>query len=360
MVNVHIDDIIPEDVSAQAIRDRQVTMRSHPDYDLNILNYGKTVAWENAWNEATLNCRGLVIDGNGYVVARPFRKFFNYGQDGAPTIGLDDEIVATDKADGSLGILVPTDDGYIIATRGSFTSEQAIWATEKWRSTYDLAFIPNPDWTYLFEIVYEANRIVLDYAGMEDLILLGAVETETGRSVPLDQVVHNGPFPSWPGPTVLTLPYKTLREALEAPPRPNAEGMVIWHPATDSRVKIKQDSYLRLHRIVSNLNEKTVWEHLVSGLPLDELTAELPDEFLLWVRQYASSLEAEVASRASAIESLYETILGGLPEGWSRKDFAAAASAHGPLAPFLFSVLDGHDCRPRLLQALKPSSVVQE
>jgi RNA ligase len=83
-----------------------------------------------------------------------------------------------DKMDGSLGILYPTSQGMAVATRGSFTSEQALKATEilhekypEWAQiTYDW-FRSNFDanwyevnYTDLVEIVYPENRIVVDYA----------------------------------------------------------------------------------------------------------------------------------------------------------------------------------------------------
>ena len=62
----------------------------------------------------------------------------------------------------------------------------------------------------------------------------------------------------------------------------------------DERVKIKYAEYVRLHRIVTGLNARTVWEVLVTGGDLDELTEPLPDEFHAWVRGVAAELTAQV------------------------------------------------------------------
>ena len=54
-------------------------------------------------------------------------------------------------------------------------------------------------WTYLYEIVYPENRIVLNYRGLHDLILLGAVDipfrcdSHSGGSV-RGLVVESGNF----------------------------------------------------------------------------------------------------------------------------------------------------------------------
>jgi hypothetical protein len=43
--------------------------------------------------------------------------------------------------------------------------------------------------TYLFEIIYPENRIVVDYNGEERLVLLGIINTETG-----EELQHNELF----------------------------------------------------------------------------------------------------------------------------------------------------------------------
>ena len=59
----------------------------------------------------------------GRIVARPFKKFFNLS-DGRTDITGEYEIY--EKMDGSLGILFFYEGEWILASRGSFTSEQAI------------------------------------------------------------------------------------------------------------------------------------------------------------------------------------------------------------------------------------------
>jgi RNA ligase len=146
-----------------------------------------------AWNAVTLTCRGLIADERGDILARPLPKFFNHDQPEAPVIALDEPVVVTDKADGSQGIIYPTPDGPAVATRGSFASDQALHATGLLRSRYG-GWNPPAFLTVLVEIVYPANRIVLDYAGLDDLLLLGAVDVETCRTFGPSSV------PDWPGP----------------------------------------------------------------------------------------------------------------------------------------------------------------
>ena len=68
-----------------------------------------------------------------------------------------------------------------ISTKGAFHSPQAQWATERIRS---VGAPPQADEiTYLFEIIYPDNQIIVDYDGREELVLLDALRLSDGRSV---------------------------------------------------------------------------------------------------------------------------------------------------------------------------------
>lgn len=247
----------------------------------------------------------------------------------------------------SLGILYPTPDGYAVATRGSFASEQAIHATEVWRSRYAGTFEVDPAYTLLFEIVYPDNRVVLDYDEFDDLILLGAVHIETGFSVAdISQIV-------WPGPRTTVFPYASLAEALAVPPRPNAEGFVVHLVDKDDRIKVKQEDYIRLHRILTGLTARTVWEHLLTGQPLADLITPLPDEFHDWVANVAAGITVSIQMQDARIRQVYAEILAMMPEGFSRKDFAVYA-VPDPDKWALFRLLDGQEIRSELLKRAKP------
>lgn len=165
-----------------AIDEGYVRTQRHPELPLVIYNYTEKAQYEYAWNTVTMQCRGLIVDDDGEVVARPFPKFFNYGDTGgdvSPSY-YHSPVVVTDKVDGSLGILWRYADTYGIATRGSFTSPQAAWAT-KWFNKYAEYSAFDFEYTYLFEILASWNRIVVDY-DWEGLVLLGRVNIEYGFS----------------------------------------------------------------------------------------------------------------------------------------------------------------------------------
>jgi len=79
----------------------------------------------------------------------------------------------TRKEDGSLGIIYHYNGEWRVNTRGSFKSRQAQWALE-WMKTHINLDELVPGNTYLAEIVYRKNIIVIPYK-FEGLIWLGVV-----------------------------------------------------------------------------------------------------------------------------------------------------------------------------------------
>lgn len=323
----------PKEVK-QLIDDGYLTERYHPKFNLAILNYTDKTTYDRKWNDITLQCRGLIFNYlTGEVKARPFPKIFNHNEPDAPTIPLDASVRVTDKIDGSLGIMYITEDGYAIATRGSFTSEQAIRGTEILEKVYpDRTFFPG-GYTHLFEIVYPENRIVLDYGETEALFYLGSINNETG---------HRGDILSWPHrPAVFSFP--TFADALSAPPREQAEGVVI--ESFYGTVKMKQQDYVELHRIIFGLNARAVWRVLSDPeQSYSDFELMLPEEFVEWAALTANKLLVE---KRQWIEDAYSTFnnidrfLGG---NYTRKEFAQEAVKGGEPAP-LFMILDGNGDR---------------
>jgi RNA ligase len=343
-----LNDVFDPAELASAVETGHVRLQRHPSRPLTIYNYTEACQYAGAWTPVTLACRGLVVDAAGAIIARPYRKFFNHSEVHAPQLDAAAEVLVTDKADGSLGIIYHDGDGPAVATQGSFASDQALHATELLRARYG-GFVPPTGLTVLVEIIYPGNRIVVDYDGLDDLVLLGAVDIATGRTY--------GPaaVPTWPGPVVETFGYATFAEALAAPPRAGREGLVVHFTAADQRVKIKYADYVRLHRLVTGLTARTVWDVMANGGDLDALIAPLPDEFHVWVRRVAAELTAVVDARAAAIEEAFAAIVAELPEGWGRKEFAArAVRSEHKFA--LFLRLDGKDYRPVLWQHARPAA----
>jgi RNA ligase len=359
---VHLYDVIDQNELADALAAGHVREQTHPTEPLAVLNYTEICAvTPGAWNPTTLACRGLIYrTDTGEVTARGFVKFFNHGQAGAPVLDMDTSVLVTDKKDGSLGIIYPLPSGgYAVATRGSFASEQAIHATKVLRDRYP-HFRCDPSLTTLVEIVYPANRIVLDYGRFDDLILLGGQPIRGGAPIPpaTMQAVC-----TWSGPVTETMMVGSFAEAVALPNRANAEGVVVYDLAHGSLVKIKQADYVELHRIVTNLTARKVHDHLLAGKPIAEFIAPLPDEFHTWVLQVAGDITSLVEAEAERLAEVYRETLRLMPDGWSlpllpedrhhRATFAKVAAKH-PDSWALFRLLDDRRIDDELLKRARP------
>lgn len=423
------------------INRKYITVRSHPlDRNLRVYNYSHECAYDGYWTHETKICRGLIVQhetgsADGVVVARSFSKFFNYGEHilGHETIPLDEPFTVTSKEDGSLGILYMASDGPAIATRGSFESDQATWATEHLRgcvpscgtSGGNVTRLFGQNVTVLFEILAPWNRIVLDYGSFEGLVLLAVLDNETGRPLDLqalqeqatphdgrehssrpedrvaqvsdlsqreqqerqgeawgpastddtrlaedspgsvegvgeeelrqDPSVHqrgqagslhglSSDIPSvrdglrpqgphgegderrglsqseeddsrdrevrsgvrqlssdqnlgfWSGPVVEHHQFDRLEDLLghmKTADSTNQEGFVIYFPESDLRVKVKFEEYVKLHRILTGLSERRIWEHISQGGTIEDFIEGVPDEFFDWVRAVDKRLRDE-------------------------------------------------------------------
>lgn len=315
----------------KAVADKLVTERKHPTADLYIYNYTPLVQYSRQWNPVTMQTRGLILDGEGKIVARPFTKFFNfeeYQNPEMPPLPLDKPYQVTEKLDGSLGILYHDGAGYAIATRGSFESDQAKKATEIFYAKYK-DFKVNPNHTWLFEIIYPQNRIVVDYGATEDLLLIGVIDNATGKSLAVDNV---------PMPMVPYFPSSTSIEDLKALERNNKEGFVVQF--TDgTRVKIKHAEYVRLHRLLTEVSSKSIWEILKNGEEITEILDRVPDEFYQWVRTTEKGLRDNHAHMLAVAKTMVKDL-----KDLERKEVAMRIKGvDQPYPAIIFALLDGKD-----------------
>ncbi|MFG2995079.1 RNA ligase [Streptomyces sp. NPDC048340] len=338
-----LHDLMPAQALAEAIDAGYVTRKSHPELPLSIYTYTRTAQYERVWNEVTTRCRGLVADdATGAVVALPLPKFFNVGehesgQPYAPALP-DEPFEVYDKVDGSLAVVFHYAGRWRVASKGSFISAQATWAQRLLDGRDTGALVPGT--TYLAEILYPQNRIVVDYGDRRDLVLLAAFGADA-TEVPLAEAAAH-----WQGiGSVVTvwpaMPIEELIALAESNTLPDganargtdAEGFVLRF-ASGVRAKAKLSEYVRLHRVLTAVTERDIWrshgiqrfaglpaKQLAQGLnctvadieasgskPLDALLEQVPDEFDTWVRSVIERLEGEAAERERAIDAAYAEI----------------------------------------------------
>ncbi|MGW7369598.1 RNA ligase [Streptomyces sp. NPDC054841] len=382
--------LLPPKELAAALDAGHVTRKPHPELPLSIYTYTRTCQYERVWNRVTTRCRGLVADdATGEIVALPLPKFFNVGeheagQPYAPALP-DESFEVYDKVDGSLAVIFHYADRWHVASKGSFISTQATWAQRLLDGKDTSALVPGV--TYLAEILYPQNRIVVDYGDRRDLVLLAAFAKD-GTEIPLSEAAA-----CWKGigSVVTVWPAMPLAELLalaESNRLPggreatgtDAEGFVLRF-ASGVRAKAKLSEYVRLHKVLTGVTERDIWRsHGVQrftglpvkqvaqalgcsaaeieasgGKPLDALLEQVPDEFDAWVRGVIRRIEEDVTARECAIDEAYRSLahLAG-----DRGAFARAAKAlpDAAVRPAMFLRLDGRPTELVTYRSVRPEA----
>ena len=271
---------------------------------LELFNYTMEATFEKHWNVFTLISRGLILHpATQRIVALPFPKFFNYGEveESLPNLGF----TTSTKMDGSLGILYHWMGKWHVATRGSFESDQAVWAEAKLKDYY--TYFLDRDITYLAEIIYPQNRIVVSY-GYEDLVLLGGYNRYDGWEINRSYLLEAS---RTTGMGITDLAHfdsldDILTLAKELPH--DQEGFVIRFD-NGYRIKIKGDEYCRLHRLVSNCTPLVIWDMMRNLDNLELAKKDLPEEFKRDFEKIESILTEQLEKVLAGVEEAYKSTL---------------------------------------------------
>jgi RNA ligase len=412
-----------------------VDIATHDTFPLDLYTYGRKTVHENVWDTVTSKCRGIIVNREtGEVVARPFEKFHNYGSMHAANIYapateamlmctqytwedknyiaskgsfhnygsmhaskgsfhnygsmhaaniyapateamLSIEPIVWEKMDGFMCTQYTWEDKNYIASKGSFHSPHAKWATKEFNRVVTKMGYSEEDgslrhgWTLMFEGLNRDLRIVVDYGQRQELVLLAVIHNETGEELPPEELRKFAKSIGFSTPLQNNL---TLAEANRMTLQTGVqdkldEGFVLtWYKDKQPpfRLKLKYVEYLRLHRLVTGMSPKGIWEILSQGLNVDEYvnnsTPWFKEFFLKWQRVLVgASIQIELdanklyqAAQAAAeinFPNGFKT-LSELHEG--RKFFASQVSA-SELSSLAFAILDGKDLKPIIWKRVK-------
>jgi len=198
-----------------------------------------------------------------------------------------------------------------------------------------------------------SNRIVVDYKGQRKLILLTKIHTQKDYEFSYEDLKiyiksgfdiakkYDGINDLW------TL--KQLRQ------EKNKEGFVVKFKS-GMRVKIKFDEYVRLHRIITQVSNKSIWECLKNDQSLDEILERVPDEFYNWVKQIKRDLNYQYLQiqedAGKRFDNLLESKNYELP---IRKEYASWVKQHPQhLHAILFRMYDKKEYSDIIWKMIKP------
>jgi hypothetical protein len=354
-----------------------VERRHHDTFPLDLLCYSRKCVHENLWDKATSLCRGIIItrgqedhDG-GEIVARPFEKFHSCYDPAKTAEGVFAvemktepvvwEPVVWEKMDGFMCTMYRWENKDYIASKGSFHSIHAKWATAQIRKMFgDRLPIILGSKTLVFEGLHKDLRIVIDYKERQELVLLAVIDNETGAEYSPESLESVATELGFNTTLNFELTLEQARAASLGNGKADEEGYVLtWYRdgVPPFRLKMKFIEYLRLHRIVTGVSPKRVWEVLSTGqsAELQEYLNHSTPWFAEFAKKWVRALTTEYDDMKHGADASYSVIQGVLNKLWQstgnipvRKDWAMLIQRpeFEKYSSILFAMLDGKDIAP--------------
>jgi RNA ligase len=337
------------------IKQKLLKSQTHPSGDLLIWCYSHLLTFDpTLWTETLKVCRGLITDREGNIVERPFTKFYNYDDSFRADIGEDFDLDFTgatiqEKMDGSLCILYKHNGEYALATKCSFTGEQALAATKLLKESGFTDF--DDDYTHLFEYIGPSNRIIVDYEE-DKIVYLSSVHKKTGENV-----IFRG-FPFQHAKTYTKEEFSTyMSSKIDAT---KMEGFVVSF-SNNKKLKFKFEEYRRIHRLLSGLSRKFIWEELSSGNRIASIVdlSLLPSNLAKTVIDYEKHLIEKAYSILSDCISIFVGT-SGLDSRKEKADYIFTRIEELKLpksyAKIVFLLLDGRIAQREIYKLIKPKN----
>jgi len=338
--------------------------------------YGREAVYGNIWDSVTRKCRGIVFNTEtGDIVARPFEKFHNIFTAGMPetdpstwTYSQGDDVLfgepeVWEKMDGFLATLYEWEGKQYIASKGSFDSPHAKWATG-WVQARTLFQFPT-GYTPVFEGISPNFRIVVDYK-FEGLVLLALIHNETGEELSGVDLVSWAELNNLNTPSQFPCTWQEAAELSNDESIKNQEGYVLcWRRpgTTPFRLKVKYTDYCRLHKMIATVSPKAIFKCLSDGTRDDlvEWTTDSLPWFNRFVTKWVRAMEYrynELSLKADGIFHTCQQVMKVLHKDDFplRKEWAEMflREENKEVSAVLFGLLDGKDVTPILWKMVRP------
>lgn len=306
----------------------------HPSLPLVGFKYDQSAS--PRFDPVVRDCRGTVLeDGSWDLVAKPFRRFYNAGEQ--PDAPFDwSDFTCTAKEDGSLIVVYHYAGEWHANTSGSFglglcQSSGSTWRDVFWRAANIRKNRLCPAFTYIFELCTRHNRVVRHYPE-PTAFLLAMFSSTNGLEVPPANVRMYAQDIGAATPETFSFGSQAeIADFLEAKAETDRtfEGMVV-RDRHGERLKIKSKSYVELHRTLDNGNLMR-WDRLVplilSG-EAGEVMAYFPDARPM-IEEATAVLDGAFREAERAWRETRDIA--------SQKDFALAIRGRTPLTGLLFA-----------------------
>lgn len=251
---------------------RKSTSKNGVNYDLYC--YTKEAFFAREWDEILISHRGKIYNADtGHVVNNPIPKIFNLNEHETSSFENLERLLASepyeilDKVNGHLVIVSPDAStqfkNILVSTKGSF-EEMAKKDEDLLHLMGVIRFIKHLslNYTMMFECLAEYDKHLwyeeqkARYGGDDTMVLLAAVDNNTGEELNYDQLRQL----SW----MIAAPLVTRYEHLKGTDvnswfeHKGIEGYVIHFPESKVRIKVKTNEYVALRYLKEITTEKLV------------------------------------------------------------------------------------------------------
>ena len=212
-----------------------------------------------------------------------------------------------------------------------------------------------------------SNRIVVDYKGKEKITFLGAVLNRSwnwkeGGDDELHWTTAQAYF-KMSGVKKSDIVKTTqvfdlgpeLYSTLKALNKANEEGYVLRFHPSNTRVKIKFEDYVKLHRVLTNCSSYDIWSNLMTFNKLpEEMLKDVPDEFYDWVRATEKRINEDFHRTYVYHLAVVSSIMrdGMLTQKELAERFLALTNINHSI---LFGIASGKDVSEKIWKLVKPA-----
>lgn len=297
------------------------------DVGLSIYNYTQKTQYEQNWNDQTRVCRGLVLDESGKIIIKPPQKFFNVGEPNAAKIDVQNAIIS-EKLDGYyIAIKWDPTYGLVVTSRGSFDNKYTEAAKAFITEEVEELLKKKMNHTFFCELLQ-------DFPGDESIIVTKHGDPKLVCWAYMDDKYHELP-PNENGIFLSAKQFSTYPEAKKYLEQ-QVEGVVARDRKTNSRVKIKTEWFIKMHRLISDCTKRRVWELLKSDARVEEL--DIPDELYGQMADWQDELLAKFIDKRTDIDCWAARVYA---QKWTKKEIALSEEIPKEYKPVIFNLLKG-------------------
>ena len=266
----------------------------------------------------TRELRGIVFDSvSGEIVARPFPKFFNLGED-ACSLTEDAIVSANEKIDGSLVTAFVYDQQIRLASKGSLNS----WVVQEARQLLTASHrkliedLYNQGYTPIFEYISRDKPVVINYPSSE-LFFVGARDVDSGEMMMPEAIVETAERYNVP---YARIQFQNVRVGVIKESIRNEEGRegVVAYADSVNIAKIKTEWYILLNKYnPMNITEKQIRKAFFDG-SIDDVYSSLPEASQKKINEVIAKITGEIEKKVKEVNEFFENVDTSI----SRKEFA--------------------------------------